>query len=194
MDSLDLRIAIMELKEKGRLPVPDCTAEQVCDRLGLPPEKLLSVGIALRRLGFRKVSPQKTRRKGENTVKIPALWEPPQHFPAAAIMERQLRNRGLNTGQVQRGMSAGHKDAQILEDALRELLIDRVDIDKRGALKRAIDKTVVDTIAKLRDNYFTHSEVALWIGESPDANPAAIEHRIRGLAKFSNRRPPKRSS
>ena len=184
MDPLDLRIAIMQLKEKGLIPAPHFTAEQLCQRLDIPIEKRLSVGHALRRLGFRKVSERKVRRKKGELISVPARWEPPQHFPDAALMERRLWQNGLNTGQVQRGMSAGHKDAKILEAAMRQLMKREITLDTRGALKKAIDKIVVDTLAKLRDNNFTHSEVAVAAGESPDANPEAILDRIRLLVKF----------
>ncbi len=183
MDSLDLRIAILELKETGRLSRV-ATTEEVRLKLGLGTEKLRSISMAFRKLEFEVKTEQKIR---QNEPNIPRIYNVPARFPDSVYMERRLRQRGFSLGQVKTQMRQAAQVPDFVDKAIGELLVENVPVEKRGELGKAIRKVIFDMHHDMKYDLITRREVAEWIGEAPSSPKSAIENRIRGLVRFQNR-------
>lgn len=183
MDSLDLRIAILDLKESGRLSTQP-TTEEVRVKLDLPADKLRSISMAFRKLEFEEKTPLKRVRNKPN---IPAVYKVPARFPESVKMERRLRRRGFSVGQVKNMMRQAANAPDIVDKAIGKLLVKNVPVEKRGALGRAIREVIVAMHEEMTYDLVTRREIAEWIGESPKMHKSALENRIRGLVKFQNR-------
>ncbi len=183
MDSLDLRIAILDLKETGRLGRV-ATVDDVRLKLGLGKEKARSIGMAFLKLEFEVKSEQKYRRNKPN---IPRVYTVPARFPESVHMERRLRQRGFSPGQVKNQMRQAAQVPDFVDVAIGDLLTANVPVEKRGALGKAIRDVIFDMHRTMKYDAIARREIAEWIGESPNMPKSAIENRVRGLVRFQNR-------
>ena len=193
MNTIDLRIAIVELVEAGKIP-PKSTAKEIHTLLELAIVNSSSVsdrvvGIALRKLGFKKVRGQSQyNTKSKGLVIKPALWSPPRRFKVWVETERRCRRLGLSAGQTQRAVKRAHGIEKFLEDALTDLRIDGVSPEKRGVLGKKIDELFQTLVHEHNSTCIPKRELAKALGESPSANPQFLLSRVEGLLRFQRRK------
>lgn len=183
--SLDLRIEIADLYDSGRY-VGRCTAEDIAARLQ---SRGKSVGIALKTLGFSKVSRRKAvREKGSKRMThIPVQWEPPKEWPEIFSMQRRLRKAGISAAATLRATDAACGEADILESAIGSLLLQDIPVRKRGALKAKIK----EVIREERHEYKTRSillvELAERLRESPFISKEGLLNRVSAFLNIERR-------
>lgn len=183
--ALDLRIEVADLYDNGRY-VGRCTADDLASRLQ---SRKGSVGTALKALGFRKVTRQKTKReKGakRNTV-VPAQWEPPSEWPEIFAIQRRIRKAGVSAGGTLRATDAACGEADILQSAIGELLLQEIPVNKRGALKAKIKEVIVEERREYQTNSIKVVELAESLRETPLIGKAGLLKRVEAFLNIERR-------
>ena len=206
MTPLDLRLAIVELHNAGKIPVEATADDHVPHIPGANPR---SIGIALRALDFEvAVAPRAKRCKcrGKRCAYMPALmagercrgtyrrrskfvmtlrvWRRPSAWsPIISAQLRLKRTHGLATRHIARTSDAAFRNGELLNAAVDRILGTRdVQLGDRGALRSAIREVVDDVWS----DAIPRRELAEWLGEDPSVlNRRGLESRVKGLVRFT---------
>ena len=194
---VDRRIAVMDLYDAHELPIP-CTAEEVAQRFG---STTRSVGMALQALGFARSKRRPTKKvdydpprklksgrisKRKHTILLPHTWARPFEWPARHILQRRLRRAGLSAFQVAAAEKSAEVPGDILENALNIALASGTARNK-GVIRQLINELLEEERRDYKRRSMPIKDVAAALDEAPDANPAFLVNRTKGLVRAATR-------
>ena len=157
-----------------------CSAADLAPLVGASVE---SVGRSMKALGFKLVKRQHVKHVGWRS----AIVEPPRDWPPLFERQRELRRAGLSAGAVTRATDAAADVEDIIKQAVQRLDVSDIPLNQRGMLKRSIKDVIRDVYREATRDSIPRRELARWLGESAEANVAALENRVQGLLRFATR-------
>ena len=182
--------AIKGLYDSGKV-AGRCYARDLAPLVGVSEETVVH---ALRRLRFKVV-----KRAHMKFVRMePATWRPPAVWPPLFQKQREMHRAGVSAGQIATATTLSAEIKAIIERAVRDLELEEIPLNKRGALKTSITKTIKDIYADVvargqttittTDDYNTiaRQELAEWLKESEDANPNFLKSRVTGYVRYAS--------
>ncbi len=214
--SLELRLAIVELHQAGKLPI-EVTAEdhvELLTQIGVQ-ANARRIGRALIALRFEVVSQKRQRkcrcrtsqcdwpleqrcraprkrsdgkaRKSHMVVVRPRVWRRPLAWsPEVHAQLRLSRSHALKSNQVARASDVAFHNGELLNKAIDHALTSRDAPLDHRGILKAAIKEVVDD---LWEDAIPRRELAEWLGEDPTVmNRAGLESRTRGLVRLATSR------